>query len=274
MRALIESLDAKIEKILRGQHDAIIGTLNGVERQLRSSQNYVGRQGEVDSQEWDKIAGVPLRIREIQGTAVEKLRGIATDMKQHKRVGNLDSHLPELTGQVELWVGTIARCVAALDDFAVLELEHTAVIAPGSLDAKRQVIQADRLEAITELSAGIAHLMSQMSASAERTAKNKLGHPAKSPKVLGMIVNARQPIKSLYAALGLDIDWDLVTADEWRETLLQLDQWKNALAEGSAVTWEKGKPVLKTLAIAGVTAGIGFLLNSKGGALKNGSSEA
>lgn len=274
LRALIASLDTKIDKVLRGQRDAIIGPLNGIERHLRSAQNSASLQGEVDSQEWDKVAGTPLRIREIQGTAVEELRGIAADMEQHKRVGDLDSHLPELKGQVELWVGTIARCVTALDEFAVLELEHTAAIAPDKLDAKRQVIQADRLEAITELSAGIADLMSQMSASAERTAKNKLGHPTKSSKVLGMIESARGPIKDLYEALGLEIDWDSITAAQWHEALLQLEQWKNALAEGGAVTWEKGKPVLKGLAIAGVTAGIGFLLNGKSGALSRGSSGA
>lgn len=274
LRALIASLDTKIDKVLRGQRDAIIGPLNGIERHLRSARNYVGLQGEVDSQEWVKLAGVPLRIREIQGTAVEKLRGIAADLEQHKRVGDLDSHLAELKDQLELWVGTIARCVTALDDFAALELEHTAAISPEKLDAKRQAIQADRQEAITELSAGAAHLMSQMTATAEHTARNKLAHPTKSPKVLGMIDNARGPIKNLYDALGLEIDWDSITAAHWHEALLQLDQWKNALAEGGAVTWEKGKPVLKSLAMAGVAVGIRFLLKGKSGDMNSDSSQA
>lgn len=274
LRELLESLDAKIDIVLRGQRDAIIGPLNGIERHLRSAQTYLRKQDEVDSQEWDKIAGVPLRVREIQGTAVEKLRGIAADMEQHKRVGDLNSHLPELRSQVELWVGAIARCFTALDEFAALELEHAAAIARGNLDAKRQAIQEDRLEAITELSVGVADLMSQMTATAERTAKNKLGHPTKSPRVLGMIENTRGPIKQLYDALGLEIDWDSITAAQWREALLQLDQWKNALAEGGTITWEKGKPVLKALAYAGIMAGVGLLLNGKGAGLNKGNSDA
>ncbi|GAA3664437.1 hypothetical protein [Microbacterium marinilacus] len=274
LRGLLVSLDAKIDKVLRGQRDAIIGPLNGVERHLRSAQTFLRVQGEVDAQEWDKITGAPQRIREIQSTSVEKLRGIAADMEQHKRVGQLSSHLPELRNQVELWVGAITRCFAALDDFAALELEHTAVIAPDRLDAKRQAIQEDRLEAITELSAGVAELMSQMTASADRAQANVLLHRTKSPRVLDMIDSSRGAIKKLYNALGLEIDWDSVTAPQWRDALLELEQWKNALAEGGAITWEKGKPALKGLAMAGALAVVTALVNGKGSGSSRGSSEA
>ncbi|KQQ98480.1 hypothetical protein ASF74_12935 [Arthrobacter sp. Leaf145] len=274
LRELLVSLDAKIDKVLRGQRDAVIGPLNGVERHLRSAQTFLRVQGEIDSQEWDKIAGTPQRIREIQSTAVEKLRGIAADMEQHKRVGDLNSHLPELKNQVELWVGAIARCFIALDEFAAFELEHTAAIAPGKLDAKRQAIQEDRLEAIAELSAGVAELMSQMAASVERARANRLLYRTKSPQVLGMIDSSRGPIKKLYDALGLEIDWDSITAAQWREAFLELEQWKNALSEGGAITWEKGKPVLKGLAMTAAMALVTALINGKGSASSKGSSDA
>lgn len=274
LRELLVSLDAKIDKVLRGQRDAIIGPLNGVERHLRSAQTFLRVQGEIDAQEWDKIAGAPQRIREIQSTAVEKLRGIAADMEQHKRVGDLRSHLPELSDQVELWVGAIARCFTALDGFAVLELEHTASIAPDRLDAKRRAIQEDRQQAITELSAGVAELMGQLTASADRAKANRLLHRTKSPQVVAMIDSSRGPIKKLYDALGLEIDWDSITAAQWREALLELEQWKNALAEGRAFTWEKGKPVLKGLAVAGMLAVVTALVNDKRSGSDTGDSEA
>ncbi|MGW9020464.1 hypothetical protein ACWGOE_03150 [Leucobacter chromiiresistens] len=274
LRELLVSLDAKIDKVLRGQRDAIIGPLNGVERHLRSAHTFLRVQGEIDAQEWDKIAGAPQRIREIQSTAVEKLRGIAADIEQHKRVGDLSSHLPELRNQVELWVGAIARCFTALDDFAALELEHTAAIAPDRLDAKRRAIQEDRLEAITELSSGVAELMSQLTVSADRAKANRLLHRTKSPQVVAMIDSSRGPIKKLYDVLGLEIDWDSITAAQWRDALLELEQWKNALAEGCAITWEKGKPVFKALATAGALAVITALVNGRGSGSDTGSSEA
>lgn len=264
LRALLESLDAKIDKVLRGQRDEVLGSLRGVERHLRSAQTFLRIQGEVDTQEWDKIAGAPQRIREIQSTAVEKLRGVAADMEQHKRVGDLDAHLPELKKQVELWVGVIARCFTALDDFSALELEHTAMIAPSKLDAKRRAIQEDRQEAIIELSDGVADLMDQMTASAESAVKNVVGHPKKSPRVLGTIKESRGSVRNLYDALGLEIYWVDITAKQWRAALLEVEQVKNALAEGGSVTWEKGKPVLRGLAIAGATAIAGALITGKG----------
>ena len=264
LRALLASLDAKIDKVLRGQRDEVLGPLRGVERHLRSAQTFLRIQGEVDPQEWDKIAGAPQRIREIQSTAVEKLRGVAADMDQHKRVGDLDAHLPELKKQVQLWVGVIARCFTALDEFSVLELEHTAMIAPSKLDAKRRAIQEDRQEAIIELSDGVADLMGQMTASAESANKNLVGHPKKSPRVLGTIKESRSTVKNLYDALGLEINWNDITAKQWRAALLEVEQVKNALAEGGSVTWEKGKPVLRGLAIAGATAIAGALITGKG----------
>lgn len=274
LRELLESLDGKIDKVLRGQRDAIIGPLNGVERHLRSAQTFLRVQGEIDFQEWDKLSGAPQRIREIQSTAVEKLRGVAADMEQHKRVGDLDSHLPELRDQVELWVGAIARCFTALDDFSALELEHTAAISPGRLDAQRRAIQEDRIEAITELSAGVAEMMSQMEASADRANANRLLHRKKSPRVLGMIDDSRGPVKKLYDTLGLEIDWHSITAAQWHEALLELVQWKNAFAEGGAVTWEKGKPVLKGLAMAGAMALLTAVISGKGSGSNTGSSQA
>jgi hypothetical protein len=274
LRTLLESLDMKLDQVLRGQHDAVIGPLAGVERHIRASQTFLRVQGEIDTQEWDKLAGTPLKIREIQSTAVEKLRGIAADMEKHKRVGDLNAHLPEIKDQIKLWVGAVARCVAALDELSVLELEHTAAIAPSKLDAKRQAVQEDRLVAVADLSAGVADLMSQMSASAEVASRNHLLHRTKVPKVLGMIEDSRDVIKRLYDALGLDIDWDAITAEQWRAAFLKLDQLKNALAEGGAVTWEKGKPVLKGLAIVGATALLGHLVNGKGAGAKGGSPEA
>lgn len=274
LRALWESLDEKLDQVLRGQRDAVLGPLAGIERHLSASQTFLGVQGEIDTQEWDKIAGVALRLREIQSTSVEKLRGIAADMAKHTRVGDLDARLPEITRHVQLWVGVIARCVTALDEFSALELEHTAAIAPSKLDAKRQAIQRDRRVAITELSAGVADLMGQMSASATLASKNVLLHRTKVPRVLDLIDDSRGRVKSLYEALGLMIDWDSITATQWRAAVLELEQLKNALAEGGAVTWEKGRPVVKALVIAGVTALVGALVNGKGSANTGGSSSA
>jgi hypothetical protein len=274
LRALLESLDMKLDQVLRGQRDAVIGPLAGVERHLRASQIFLKVQGEIDTQEWDKLAGTPIKIREIQSTAIEKLRGVAAEMEKHKRVGDLNAHLPEIREQIQLWVGAVARCGVALDEFSILELEHTAAIAPSRLDGKRKAIQEDRVVAIAELSAGVADLMSQMSASAEVAHRNYLLHRTTVPKVLGMIEDSRGTLKHLYDALGVDIAWDALTAEQWRAAFLQLDQLKNALAEGGAVTWEKGKPVLKGLAIAGATALVGLLVNSRAASTKGGSPEA
>lgn len=252
LRSMLASLDQKLDKVIQGQSDEILGDLAGVERHLSASRVALDVQGEIDSQEWDKLAGVPLEIRKIQSKAVLKLRGIADDLDTHKRVGDLNARLPQARGEVELWLTMIARCITALDDYAVLELERTAVIDPAKLDAKRQAIAQDHHMALAELTEAVAALMSRMAATAERANENTILNAAKVPRVFAAIEDTRGAVKRLYDALGMEIDWNSLTPEQWLAAIRQARQWKNALGEGGAVAWEKGKPALGLIAATAI----------------------
>lgn len=261
LRTLLEGLDQKLDQVLRGQRDEILGDLAGIERHLRASRVALEVQGEIDEQEWDKLAGVPLAIRQVQSKAVLKLGGIADELDTHKRVGDLSSRLPQAKREVQLWLGTIARCIAALDDYAALELERAALIEPAKLDSKRQAIAQDRADAMAELNEGVGQLMSRLSEIAERANGNVILNGAKVPNVLHAIEGTRIAIKNLYDVLGREIGWDPVTPEQWLTAIRQVRQWKNAFTEGGAVAWENGRPLIGTV----VAASVSFVIQAKKG---------
>lgn len=241
LRALLATLDAKLDQVLRGQREEILGDLAGVERHLSASRVALDIQGEVDSQEWDKLASVPLEIRKVQSKAVLKLGSIADELDSIRRVSELNTRLPGIRHEIQLWVGTIARCFSALDDHSVLELERAAALEPGKLDVKRRAISEDRESAIADLTKHVAVLMGRMAEVNERANRNVILNSQKVPKVFASVEDSRSIVKSLYEALSLEIGWDSLTPEQWIFAIRQAQQWKSALMEGRTVAWDKGK---------------------------------
>ncbi|WP_424448554.1 hypothetical protein [Microbacterium arborescens] len=264
LREMLASMDEKLDQLRRDNRDEILGDIGGIEEHLHDANAMLTAQGELDSQEWDTLTTIPLQLKQIRRKAVLKVEGVADDMAKHKKVGDLKAWLPQAKQEVQLWLSTIARSIAALDDFAVLELEHTAAIAPEKLDAKRQGIQEARATAIADLTAGITELMKRMSETAEWANKNVLANHRTVPKVLAAIEDARGVVKRLYDVLGLEVDWESLTPERWPDALKQAQQWKNALAQGGTFVKEKGGPAAAWgVGIAASTI-VAALINGKG----------
>ncbi|MFT4157331.1 MAG: hypothetical protein QM630_05295 [Microbacterium sp.] len=264
LRAMLASIDEKLDQLRRDHRNEILGDLGGIEEHLRDANAILNAQGELDTQEWDTVAGVPLQLKQIRRKAVLKLESIADDMAKHKKIGDLKAWLPQAEQEVQLWLSTIARSIAALDDFAALELEHTAAIAPEKLDAKRRGIQEARATALADLTAGVTELMQRMNDTARWANDNTLANRGKVPKVLASLEDARGAVKRLYDALGIEVDWEALTPEQWLAALRQAQQWRNALRQGGTFAKEKGGPViLWGLGVAATTV-IGILVNGKG----------
>lgn len=147
-----------------------------------------------------------------------------------------------------MWLSVVARCVTALDELAVLELDYCAVCAPHRLDARRATLDSERQDDRLELNDGISVLLQRMHEAAKTANQNKLFHRRGVPKALDAIETARNLVMRVYDALGVEVDWESVDPVQWRDALLQLQQWRNGLQEGGSVAWEKGKPVVGPLA--------------------------
>jgi hypothetical protein len=252
LRELLEGLDSKLDQILRGQRDAILGDLAGIEREIQAAMLTREMQGSVDILTWSKLASASLQVRQVQSKAVLKLGGIADDLESHKRVGKLNVELQQTKDEVTLWLSAVARCTAALDDLTVLELTHYAAIAPDRVNNKRLELDAVRDADQDELHTGIASLIRRMDRTAESANQNKILHSRAVPKAIQSIADTKSVVRAFYEALGIEVDWTNVDAKQWLTAIREARQWKNAGTETASAAWEKGKPVLGFIAMSAV----------------------
>lgn len=263
LRDLLESLGKKIDEVLRGQKDEIIGDLDGIERQIRVTQQRLNTEGDVDALTWSTLFGASIGLRQVQAKALRKLHGIAGDLEAQKRFGVLNQRLQEAKGEVRVWISVIARCVTALDELAVLEMDHCAVLDPARLDARRVSLDIERRDDRVELDQGIELLLRRMDEATAIANQNKLFHRKGVPKALDSIEEARDLVKRVYEALGVEVDWESVDPIRWRDAIRQARQWTNGLHQGGSFAWEKGKPIVGTLAASAAIAVATAMLKGK-----------
>jgi hypothetical protein len=254
LRELLAGLDSKLDQVLRGQRDDILGDLAGIEREVRGAMLTREMQGSVDILTWSKLASASLQVRQVQSKAVLKLGGIADDLESHKRVGKLNVELQRTKDEVTLWLSVVARCTAAIDDLTVLELTHYAAIAPDRVNNKRLELDAVREADQDELHTGIASLICRMDRTAESANQNKILHARGVPKAIRSIEDTKSVVRSFYDALGVEVDWTNLDSKQWLAAIREPRQWRNAGTEAASTAWEKGKPVLGFIAMSAVAA--------------------
>lgn len=250
LRDLLETISQKLDQVIRGQRDEILGDLAGIEREIRAAFVSLEMDGAMDSLTWSKLSGASLQIRQVQSKAILQLGGVADDLEQHKGIGDLNVQLQLAKGTVQVWLSAIARCTTALDELAILELDHYAAIAPDRVNSKRLSIDASRHDDQVQLYEGISVLMQRMDWAAETVNQHAILHVNGLPAAILSIDDTRTLVKRFYVALGIEVDWDSLDPTRWRVAIREWGQWKNALAEAGAKTWDKGKPVLAAVAFS------------------------
>lgn len=254
LRALLERLDSKLDQVLRGQRDDILGDLAGIEREIRAAMVTREMEGSVDGLTWSKLAGASMQIRQVQSKAVLKLGGIADDLESQRTVGKLNIELQQTKNEVSMWLSAIARCTTALNELTVLELTHYAAVAPGSVNTKRLALDAARQSDQDDLHDGIAGVIRRMDKAADNANQHKILHARGVPKAIQSIEDTKTVVRVFYEALGIEVDWTNLDSKQWLAAIRDWRQWRNAASEAGSQTWEKGKPVLTALAFAAVTA--------------------
>ncbi|CEI47064.1 Putative uncharacterized protein [Propionibacterium freudenreichii] len=247
LRELLAEIEQKLDKVLWGQTDDILGDLGGIEHQIHVSRRRLETESDIDALTWSNLFGTSVGLRQVQEKALLKLERVAKNLEAQKRFVDLRQRLWDAKGEVQLWLSVVVRCVTALDELAILELDYCAAVEPDRLDDRRASLDHERQDDQVELDRSIAALMQRMDEAAKTANQNKLVHVWGVPRALASIDAARSAVKRVYEALGVEIDWEALDPAQWRAAILQVQQWKNGLLEGGSLAWEKGKPVLGTI---------------------------
>lgn len=254
LHALLARIDHKLDRVLAGQRDDVLGDLAGIEREIRTGMHTRQWTGTVDTLTWSKIAGASLQLRQVQSKAVLKIAGIAEELVRHTRAELLNSELQTCIAEVTLWISTLARCAAALDELTILELAHYATLAPAQVNTQRLALDAARDHDRAQLTTSVLTLVQRMDATAARANAHIILHARGVPQAIRTINEARSVVDDFSRTLGIEAGGEQVHPAQWRAALREWGQWKNVGTEAAQYGWEKGKPVIGSIALAAVTA--------------------
>lgn len=116
-------------------------------------------------------------------------------------------------------------------------------------------LEASRRDDQAELHQGISVLLRRMNAAADLAIKLRSSTYGCS-SAMGSIEQTRGLIKRFYVALNIEVDWDSLVPIEWSAAIREWRQWRNGLVEVGSLAWEKGKPLLVTIALTVLTAAV------------------
>lgn len=126
----LQQLDAKVDDILRGQKDAVLADMIGVDLIIEEAmivRDEVGRASEVT---WSKVQSTGTTIARTQAYALRQLDAIAEKLESQRDVGDVAKATRKAEAQVREWLAVLARTFQLQDGLAILELDRVLSTSP------------------------------------------------------------------------------------------------------------------------------------------------
>lgn len=181
MREYLQEISEKVDDILRGQKDAVLADMIGVDLIIEEALTVRSEVGRVSEVTWSKVQATAATIARTQAYGIRQLDAIAEKLEQKADRGDISRATKELEPQIREWLAVIARTFQLLDGLAVLEIDRVLDSAPEDLDSHRLGLKTARQNRLDLMSRSTARLLTQMAATVERANAKVLLHPIEAP---------------------------------------------------------------------------------------------
>lgn len=214
-------IDAKVDDVLRGQKDAVIADMIGVDFVLDEAMTIRDSVGRVSDVTWSKVQSTSLTIGRTQAYALKQLSGIAEKLESQNKVTDLAEMSKKAERTVQEWLAVLAHCFRLQEGIAVLELDRVLDASPDELDGHRQGLRLARQRRLDQLANGTASLLKRMDAAAGIADAKLLLNPMAAPKVLHARNKVLTDVVAFQQLLGIDGDQAELEGRRWRDAAVE-----------------------------------------------------
>lgn len=218
----LATIDEKLDDVLRGQKDAVLADMIGVDLVIEEALTVREHVGGVSEVTWSKVQATSMMLAKTQGYALRQLDALADKVERKAKIGDLADAAEEAGTKVEEWLAVLARCFQLQDAVAVLELDRVLDAAPDELDRHRLGLRAARQGRLDLISRSTGRLMARLDAAASSANAKVLLHPAKAPVVVRSSNYVATAVLDLDERLGLDRGYDAVATRRWLDAALDV----------------------------------------------------
>lgn len=133
----LAAIDEKVDDVLRGQKDAVVADMIGVDFVIEEAMTIREQVGLVSEVTWSKVQATSATIARTQAYALLQLDALAQKLERKPAIGDLAKTSKEAESTVQEWLAVLARCFQLQDAIAILELDRVLDATPDELDRHR-----------------------------------------------------------------------------------------------------------------------------------------
>jgi hypothetical protein len=211
----LREINEKVDDILRGQKDAVLADMIGVDLIIEEALTVRDQVGRVSEVTWSKVQAASMPIARTQGYAIRQLDAIAEKLGRKADLGKIAKATAEAEPRVREWLAVLARTFQLQDGLAVLELDRVRDASPEELDAHRLGLTAARRNRRELMARSTSGLLAQMEETVRKANSKVLFHPVDSPAAVLVSNRVTRGVIDFHGRLGIESDHQLSEARRW-----------------------------------------------------------
>lgn len=236
-------IDEKVDDLLRGQRDAVLADMIGIDLVIDEAMTIRAHVGRVSEVSWSKVQTTSMTIARTQAYAIRQLDALAEKIERKTQVDEVAKASKGIATNVQQWLAVLAHCVRLQDAITVLELDRVLDASPEELDQHRLGVRANREKRLDLIARTTGHLLARLDAAAGSANMKVLLNPISARTVVGSSNQVGVVVVGFQERLGIDSTRQSVNARRWMEAVGDI---KNKVIEtgevgvGAAIGFGKG----------------------------------
>ncbi|MCT9008289.1 hypothetical protein [Streptomyces rhizosphaerihabitans] len=218
----LATIDKKVDDVLRGQKDAALSRMIGMDLVIEETMTIREQVGRVSEVTWSKVQTAPTTIAETQAYALRQIDALTQRLESTPKIGDLSAAVREVEPKVREWLAVLARCFQLQDAVAVLELDRVLDAHPDQLDQHRLGLRTARQHRLDLISRSTERLVARIKAAADAANSKVLLHPTKSPVVVQSSNHVVTGVHDFRARLGIESGRQSSEARRWGEAVAEV----------------------------------------------------
>lgn len=218
----LQEINGKVDDILRGQKDAVVADMIGVDLIIEEALHVRDEVGRVSEVTWSKVQATATTIARTQAYAIRQLDAIAEKLGKQAALGDIAKAAREAEPKVREWLTILARTFHLQDGIAVLELDRVFDASPEELDSHRRGLSTARQNRLEIMGGSTARLLMLMDEIVDKANSRVLFNPFDSPAAVRSSHQVATDVLGFRTQLGIQSAYDSTNAKRWGQAATEV----------------------------------------------------
>lgn len=230
----LELINEKVDDILRGQKDAVLADMIGVDLIIEDALTVRDEVGRVSEVTWSKVQATSQTLARTQAYALRELDAIAERLQKKADVGQIAKATRQAEPEVREWLAVLARTFQLQDGLSVLELDRVLDASPDELDSHHAGLLKARENRLDRIGRSTAALLEQMDETVRNANAKVLLNPFDAPAAVKSSNQVAAQVHDLRGRLGIESAAESADAKRWGKAAGEvLERIRVGTAEGA-----------------------------------------